>query len=128
MATGGTLDDGKFGIYHANAATTTDATTFYAITAQDPSTTIIQPAIRSGNSVEVTHQAAYTLAGTAEVRAPTPIREGEYLQLLPATRNQSSSRIVVRARRDDLEAGAADTGLTDQVEARLEVTPRVTLQ
>lgn len=128
LATGGTLDEGTFGLYHANTGATRDTTTYYSIIAQDPSTSAVEPAIRANNSVEVTHSAAYTLAGTAEVKALTPIREGEYLKLSPATRNQGKSRIVVRARREDPELGSADTGVTDQVEARLEVTPRVTLQ
>ena len=128
LATGGTLDDGNFGLYHANTASTRDTTTYYSITAQDPSTNVVEPAIRANNSVEVTHEAAYTLAGTAEAKALTPIREGKYLKLLPATRNENKSRIVVRARREDPEFGSADSGVTDQVEARLEVTPRVTLQ
>lgn len=128
LATGGTLDTGKIGFYHANTRGTADTTKFLSITAQDPTqASNLQAAINSNNAVEVTHAAAYTLSGTADM-APTPIREGQYLQLQPATRNSDQSRIVVRARRTDAELGQEDTGLTDQVEARLEVTPRVTIQ
>ena len=129
LATGGTLDSGRIGLYHTNGRGTADTTKFYGMTAQDPTpASNIQPAINAGNAVEVTHDAAYTLAGTVEDRAPTPIREGEYLQLEPSTRNSGKSRIVVKARRGDVDLGEADTGLSDQIEARLKVTPRVTLK
>ena len=129
LATGGTLDSGKIGFFHSNTRGTVDTTAYYSITVQDPTPgENVQPAIIAGNAVEVTHNAAYTLAGTAGDRAPTPIREGKYLRLEPATRNGSKSRIVVRARRNDLELGEQDDGITDQVQAELEITPRVTLK
>ena len=57
-----------------------------------------------------------------------PIIEGQYLMLDPATRNGQKSRIVVRARRDDIEEQFEDTGLTDDLTANLSVTPRVLLK
>jgi hypothetical protein len=56
-----------------------------------------------------------------------PVVEGTYPVLPPATRNGNKSRIVVRARRNDIQAGSADTGLTDNLGANLTVSPRIQL-
>ena len=129
LATGGTLETGRIGLFHSNTRGTADLSEYYSITAQDPSFEgNLQPAIRADNAVEITESSAITLAGTLGEGGPTPIREGQYLQLEPTTRNGNQSRIVVRARRNDNHLGQEDLGIADQVEARIEITPRVTLR
>ena len=127
---GGALDDGGYGIYHENTRPTAAAVTFdnFAVTTPSSSTVSRQPALFSGRKLQVREDEAVTASSDGSHFAPTPIREGNYLLLPPATRNEQKSRIVVRARRNDLETQATDTGLTDNVTASLSVTPRVLLK
>ena len=127
---GGALDDGSYGIYHENTTATAAAVTFdnFAVTTPSSSTVSSQPALFSGRKLQVRDDEAVTASSDGSHFAPTPIREGNYLLLPPATRNAQKSRLVVRARRNDLETQAADTGLTDNVTATLSVTPRVLLK
>ena len=132
LATGGGLASGRYGFYHENYSPflTTGETHFDNFTATVPSatSTIDQPAIFSGRKLQVTNEAALTASSDGAYLANTPVREGNYLLLPPATRNGQKSRIVVRARRDDIESQFADTGLTDDLTANLSVTPRVLLK
>ena len=127
---GGTLASGKYGLYHENTSSTAAFGAFDDFTATVPSatSTIDQPAIFSGRKLQVTNEAALTASSDGAHLANTPVREGNYLLLPPATRNGQKSRIVVRARRDDIEDQFEDTGLTDNLTAKLSVTPRVLLK
>lgn len=130
LATGGTLASGLYGFYHENQDSSALQIDVDNFTATVPSTTstIDQPAVFSGRKVEVSHESALTASSDGAYLANTPVREGNYLLLPPATRNGQKSRIVVRARRDDIEEQFADTGLTDNLTATLSVTPRVLLK
>ena len=127
---GGALDDGAYGIYHQNTSATSASVTIDNFTATTPSatSTIDQPVVFSGRKLQVTNEAALTASSDGAYLANTPVREGNYLLLPPATRNGQKSRIVVRARRDDIEEQFEDTGLTDDLTAKLSVTPRVLLK
>ena len=127
---GGALANGGYGIYHENASATAAAVTFdnFVITAPPSSTVSRQPAVFSGRKVQIRENEALTASSDGSFFAPTPIREGNYLLMSPATRNSKKSRIVVRSRREDIETQAADTGLTDDLTATLTVTPRVLLK
>ena len=130
--TGGTLASGQYGIYHSRTSGVPGD--FWAdfdkftVTTPSISSNIEQPAIFSGRKLQVTNEAALTASSDGTYLANTPVREGNYLLLPPATRNSQKSRIVVRARRDDIEEQFADTGLTDNLTAKLSVTPRVLLK
>ena len=130
LATGGALASGRYGFYHENTAATAEPANFDNFTATVPSasSTIDQPAVFSGRKLQVTNEAALTASSDGAYLANTPVREGNYLLLPPATRNGQKSRIVVRARRDDIEEQFEDTGLTDDLTATLSVTPRVLLK
>ena len=126
---GGALDDGGYGIYHENPhPSISDPYRFDNFTAVATSEVVVQPAVFSGRKLQVTNEAALTASSDGAYLANTPVREGNYLLLPPATRNGQKSRIVVRARRDDIEEQFEDTGLTDDLTAKLSVTPRVLLK
>jgi hypothetical protein len=129
LATAGVLASGGFGVYHANTSTANanDAFDDFQVTGLNAAT-LVNPVIFSGRSVDLSHQAALSQSSDGSRKNPTPIVEGNYLKLPPATRNSDKARIVVRARRDDVDAGFADTGLTDKVTATVKATPRVTLE
>jgi hypothetical protein len=62
------------------------------------------------------------------VRGPSQcIIEGDYLTLPPSTRAEIPLRLAVRRRREDIGAGGADDGITDDMTGTLIVTPRVAL-
>lgn len=129
LATGGGLASGGFGIYHANTSTASTTEYFDDFLASSLTTaTLVNPVVHSSRKVDLSHEAALSDSSDGTVKNPTPIIEGNYLTLPPATRNSDKSRIVVRARRNDVDAGFADTGLTDQVTATVKATPRVTLK
>jgi hypothetical protein len=127
---GGALASGGYGFAHVVSTSESRAGEIDNFTATTPSasSTIDQPVVFSGRRVDIDQNSAETASSDGSYYAPTPVREGNYLLLPPATRNGQKSRIVVRARRDDLESGFADTGLTDDLTAKVSVTPRVLLK
>ena len=129
LATAAALATGGFGIYHANTGTAnaSDAFDDFQVTGLS-SANLVNPVVFSGRTVDLSHEAALSQSSDGSRKNPTPIVEGNYLKLPPATRNSDKARIVVRARRDDVDAGFADTGLTDKVTATVKATPRVTLE
>ena len=130
LQTGGALDDGTYGIYHENTDNTVRSVTFDNFTVTPPTATTVyeQAVVFSGRKLQVTHEAALTTSSNGSYASGSPIREGNYLLMPPATRNGQKSRIVVRSRRDDVQNLAADAGLTDALTAKLSVTPRVLLK
>ena len=129
LATGGAIDDGGYGMYDATTASDT-GTRYYdnlAVSTLATSASIINPAINSGYGLDLKHNTALTDNSAGTSVGTTPIRQGNYPKLPPATRNTSKSRIVVRARRNDNDLGLADTGTSDALRASLTVTPRVHL-
>jgi hypothetical protein len=128
VATAGALASGGYGIYHTCWDTVDTSTARFdniAVVGDAELTSISNPALNADQTLSVLHNNAITATSTGSNR--TPIREGRYPRLLPATRNATDSRIVVRARRDDIDNGFADTGETDTLTGSLTVTPRVHL-
>jgi len=130
LQSGGVLDDGGYGIYHENIGAAAQPADFdnFTVTVPSATSTSDQPVVFSSRKLEVTNEAALTASSDGAYLANTPVREGNYLLLPPATRNGQKSRGVVRARRDDIEEQFEDTGLTDNLTATLSVTPRVLLK
>lgn len=124
LATGGALDDGKAGIYDFHPSATAVTRTYDNIATYAPA---VDAAIFSGRSARFLHNTALreNAAGTSEGRVPA--FEGRHLTTPPATRANRTSRLVVKARRQDVDSGLPDSGLTDQLTASLTVTPRVIL-
>jgi hypothetical protein len=129
LATAGALASGGFGIYHANTGTANanDAFDDFSVTGLNAAT-LVNPVVFSSRTVDLTHQAAVSASSDGTKMNRTPIVEGNYLKLPPSTRNLDKHRIVVRARRNDVDAGFADTGLDDDLTATVKATPKVTLE
>ena len=133
LATGGALDDGMVGLWDWNPSAAIATRTFDNFTASPMENNL--PAINSGRSLTLLHNAAYTQNPAGTQTGLTPIRQGNYLKLPPETRNSTRSRITVKARRVDVDADVAETntagtdlaGRTDTLTATLNVTPRVHL-
>jgi len=129
LATAGAIASGGYGIYDA----TTGATPYtryydnFQVSTLATSASIINPAMNANYGVTLKHNTSYTDNATGTNLAVTPIRQGNYPKLPPATRNGLKSRVVVRARRDDNDLGLADSGTSDTMTASLTVTPRVHL-
>jgi hypothetical protein len=129
LATGGTLATGGFGVYHANTAAASNGEVFDNVEVSGlTSATLTNPVVFSSRTVDLTHQAAVSASSDGTKMNRTPIVEGNYLKLPPSTRNLDKHRIVVRARRNDVDAGFADTGLDDDLTATVKATPKVTLE
>lgn len=129
LATGGALASGGFGLYHANtgSASADDRFDNFYVTSIS-SAVLVNPVINSGRGFDLTHNAALSDSADGSRQNPTPLVEGGYLMLHPATRALTDSRIVVRARRNDIDGGFVDTGLTDDLTTTVKATPRVTLK
>jgi len=129
LATAGALATGGYGIYDATTASNANTRSFdnFAISTLSSTASIVSPVVNSGYGVDVKHNTALTDNSAGTSVGTTPIRQGNYPKLPPATRNTSKSRIVVRARRNDNDLGLADTGTSDALRASLTVTPRVHL-
>lgn len=129
LATAGALASGGYGIYDATTAAYGDTRTYdnFNVFTGSSSATISNPVILSGGAVEVTNNKAVTRNAGATAWADTPVREGNYPVLPPATRNSSKSLVVVKARRNDVDSAYTDTNLTDKLLLTASVTPRVHL-
>jgi hypothetical protein len=129
LATAGALASGGYGIYDAEDNGYSDPRTYdnFNVFTGSSSATISNPVILSGGAVEVTNNKAVTRNAGATAWADTPVREGKYPTLPPATRNSSKSLVVVKARRNDVDSAYTDTNLTDKLLLTASVTPRVHL-
>lgn len=129
IATAGALASGGYGIFDATTGASADTRYYdnFTVSTLATSATIINPAINSGYGLDLKHNTALTDNSTGTSTGTTPIRQGNYPKLPPATRNGTKSRVVVRARRDDNDLGLADSGTSDVLTAGLTVTPRVHL-
>lgn len=125
LATSETLQTGGYGIWDFDYGSSVPR--YYDNFSVTASASANMPAIHSTRKVEWLHNKAQTRNSGDTAWGPTPIREGEYLKLPPATRANTRTRIVVRARRNDIDAGFTDTGLADSLRADLAYTPRVQL-
>ena len=129
LATAGALASGGYGIYDAEDNGYSDPRYYdnFNVFTGSSSATISNPVILSGGAVEVTNNKAVTRNAGATAWADTPVREGKYPVLPPATRNSSKSLVVVKARRNDVDSAYTDTNLTDKLLLTASVTPRVHL-
>ena len=126
IATGGALASGGYGIYDATTEPTLPARYYDNFVVSSPSSisSLQYSPINANRGTDLLHDTAQTEDTNGTSISPTPHVEGRYLTLPPATRTNQTSRIVVRARRNNLEMDFEDTGLTDVLTADLDVTPR----
>lgn len=125
LSSSGALASGKVGLIDGNMTAATASTRIYDNLS---ATTWSSPAVLySGRTSRFTHEAAYrqNAAGTSEGRVPA--FEGKYPTFPPATRAGRTSRLVIKARRNDVDSGLPDIGLSDSITGTLVVTPRVLL-
>lgn len=129
LATAGALATGGYGIYDAHVSSTTTSRNYdnFQVSTLATSATIVTPAMNANYGVTLKHNTSLTDNSAGTNLSVTPIRQGNYPKLPPATRNGLKSRVVVRARRDDNDLGLADSGVSDTMTASLTVTPRVHL-
>jgi len=129
LATAGAIASGGYGIYDATTSSLT-ATRYYdnfLVSTLATSASIANPAMNANYGVTLKHNTSLTDNSAGTNLSVTPIRQGNYPKIPPATRNGLKSRVVVRARRDDNDLGLADSGTSDTMTASLTVTPRVHL-
>jgi len=129
LATAGAIASGGYGLYDATLSASAGSRYYDNLTVSTLATsaTVITPAMNANYGVTLKHNTSHTDNATGTNLAVTPIRQGNYPKLPPATRNGLKSRVVVRARRDDNDLGLADSGVSDTMTASLTVTPRVHL-
>jgi len=126
LATGGALASGKGGLVDYNGTTTAVERRYHSIAVGIP---IRDAVIFSDRYSRLTHEAAFRQeAGGIQQEGRVPAFEGKHLELPPATRADRKSRIVVKARRFDVDSGLPDAGLTDNLTGTLKARPRVLLQ
>ena len=129
LATAGALASGGYGIYDANSSANA-ATRYYdnfSIVSSSTAATLTNPALYSGQTLNLLHNTVLTEASDGSVMGRTPVVTGKLLKLPPSTLAGRSHRIVSRFRREDVDGGFADNGVSDGYSADLSVTPRVHL-
>jgi hypothetical protein len=120
LATGGALASGKSGIVDMNpgAALTRSYDDFYtAIPAAEPI------ALYSGRTAEIRFDGAIRQDSTGTYYGPVPAYRGSRFLVPPAGDENRTSRILVKAHRNDIETGAADN-VTDNLTIQTIITPR----
>lgn len=129
LATGGALASGGYGILDTETSGSSGTRMYdnFVVTSPSTAATLVNPAINADRELNVLHNNVLTASADGSVFGVTPGRTGNYLTLPPATRAGRKSRIVTRFRRQDIDAGFADSGLSDATTAELSVTPRVHL-
>jgi hypothetical protein len=119
LATGGALASGKGGIVDWNPsaqALTRSVDNFFAAPATQDATMF------AGRQVELRSDRIRRQDSTGALWTDPSKYEGDYLRIPPAGREGRTSRIIVKAARND-PASAADAGI-DDISARLYYTPR----
>lgn len=129
LATGGSLDDGKIGLYDFGVLDPAYAScerTYRNFSASElPATSTVERHVLEPNEeLHLRHDSVKRLV--ADGRASEPLYEGAHLLLPPAGREDRAWTMVAKARRNNLRTGA-DTPIDDELQASLSVVPRVAL-
>jgi hypothetical protein len=119
LATGGTLDDGKVGLYDAQSNATANTRTYTEFWA---STYVSDAAIFASQSLEIRHDGVRREDSAGALWAPPSKYEGDYLRVPASGAEAWTVRMVVKASRNVPGLGP-DSGI-DDISARLFVTPR----
>lgn len=124
LATGGTLDDGKLGIYDAHPTATADTRNYdnFAGWALE-----VDHVIHSGRKAKLLSNANQRQNSDGTRYGKVPVSEGQYLRIPPSTRAGIESRLAIKRRRLDVDGGLPNRGLTDGATVDLTVTERVVL-
>jgi hypothetical protein len=119
LATGGALATGKFGIYDANISAGVTRT-YDNFSAAPP---VNEPALFSGQSVEIRHDGEQRADATGAYFGPLPSYRGSEFFVPPSGSEDRTTRLVVRAARNDLDQ-YEDSTLTDALQAQCVFRPR----
>ena len=121
LLTGGTLDDGKVGIVDWQPAAAPASTRSYANFTVSP----VEPdaVIFSGRAAEFRHNVAIRQNAAGTIYGNMPLYRGSRFYIPPEGDDSLQSRIVVKARRNDVEH-AQDNNIADSTTARVYWTPR----
>ena len=119
VATGGTLATGKAGIYDTGAATVTRYYDAFSVVTP-PSEPI---ALYSGRSLEIRHDSTERESSGGDTWGRPASYRGTRLWINPAGDQSRTTRVAVKASRNDLDS-AEDANLTDQIALTVEVVPR----
>jgi len=121
VATGGTLATGKPGFFDINTSSTV-LTRFYDwFSASVPGPEPI--ALYSTRSAEIRSDSAQRVDSTNTFWGPVPSYRGSRFLVPPAGDEARTSRVLVKAHRQDIEAGDA-VNVTDNLTAQVNYTPR----
>jgi hypothetical protein len=124
LATGGALQSGRVGIYDVNT-TATPCRRLWDAVYTAPFSSL--GALEASRITRFLHDTVLRQDSGGSMEGRVPVFEGRHLTVRPATRAGRTSRLVVKQRRLDVDAGAPDTGLSDAALGTLTVTPRVAL-
>lgn len=121
LATGGTLATGKPGFADRSTGTTAAVRTYDSFYAATPAAEPI--ACYSGQSIEFRHDDPLREDSSGTYWGPPPSYRGGRFLLPPAGDENRTSRVFVKARRNDV-ATAADDQIADSTKVELFYTPR----
>jgi hypothetical protein len=124
LETGQTLANGKIGLYDEHSSGQTCGRSYASLFASIPTA---DAALFSGRSASFKHDIALrdNSGGTAQGKVPQ--FRGKYPSAPPATRAARTSRLVVKARRFDIDSGLASRGVSDNLRLDVAAQGRVTL-
>jgi hypothetical protein len=124
FAAGGTLATGKVGMYDESQQASAYVRTFKDFAASPPTDSAV---IFPGRALQLSHEQVRRESSDGEIDGRVPVFEGQYLRMPPSTRSRQRGRLVVKRRRYDVDAGAPDVGLDDDLSVGVDLTPRVLL-
>jgi hypothetical protein len=120
LATGGALASGKSGFYDANTTTTVVTRSYRNFSACIP---VINNTLYSGRALEFRHDGVIQQDSTGTYYGPVPTYRGSRFLIPPAGDANRTSRVVVKAHRNNIEYADAEN-VTDGLSASVTYTPR----
>ena len=124
LASGGALEKGKVGVYDAWTSATASSRyldEFQVLGADNPGVVCY-----SGKSIEFNSQEVLREAESGEYWGPPDLPRGGNFELEPAGADERINRVVIRARRNDIEA-EADSAVSDKHTTEIKVRERYLL-
>lgn len=121
VATGGVLATGKPGFFDQNALPTAYTRAYDWFSVANPGPEPV--AINSGRGLEVRHDSTIRADATNTYWGPVPAYRGSRFLVPPAGAANRTSRVLVKAHRQDIEVADA-ANVTDNLTAQVNYTPR----
>lgn len=121
LATGGILANGKTGLFDMNSTSVATSRYYTNVAVSTPAAEPI--AVYSGRSLEIRHDSTERESSAGGTWGRLQSYRGGRFKVQPAGDADRTTRVVVKASRNDLDS-AEDANLTDQISLAVEVTPR----